>query len=293
MYRRIEVRPVSGALGAELAGVDLRHPLDDETFAEVRRAFLENLVIFIKDQNLTPEQHKAFAHRFGALDDKPFTRPLDLKCVPGQPEILEIVKDEGDRGINFGGVWHSDVTYRERPNLGSVIYAREVPEAGGDTMFANQYLAYEGLSEGMRRTLDGMKAVHSARRTYEVERFAERYKVDPAAVTVHGDSEREPEARSEVEHPVVRTHPETGRLALYVNRSYTVRFAGMTEGESAPLLAFLFEHAVRPEFTCRYRWQPGSLGLWDNRCTMHYALNDYHGRRRVMHRIAIHGDRPA
>ena len=283
-YSRIEVRPVAGALGAEIAGVDLTRPLDDHAFAEVHRALLDHLVIFFRDQTLTPEQHKDFARRFGALDVHPYAKGL-----PDHPEIIPVTKEADDRGGNFGGTWHSDVTFYEKPALGSVLYALEVPPYGGDTLFANQYLAYEALSDGLKQTLDGLTALHNAARSYGAGGRAAQRQAQGSksmAIDIREDSEQT------VEHPVVRTHPETGRKALFVNHVFTRRFKGWTEEESQPLLDFLYKHAVRPEFTCRFRWKPGSVAFWDNRCTQHYALNDYHGFARRMHRVTICGDRP-
>jgi taurine dioxygenase len=185
--------------------------------------------------------------------------------------------------VNFGGVWHSDTSYMERPALGSLLVAREVPKAGGDTLFANQYLAYETLSDGMRRLLDGLTAVNTSTKPAVSRAREERVK---------SDGTEKARTLLSAEHPVVRTHPETGRRALYVNCAHTSHFVGMTEEESAPLLAFLFRHQIRPEFTCRFRWREGSVAFWDNRCVQHYPLNDYHGHRRVMHRITLQGDRP-
>ena len=282
-YARIEVRPIAGALGAEIGGVDLSKDLDNQTFAEVHQALLDHLVIFFRNQTLTPEQHKAFGRRFGRLDVHEFVRGLD-----SHPEIIEIVKEPEERGLNFGGVWHSDVTYQEKPALGSILYALEVPLYGGDTMFANQYLAYESLSDGMKRMLDGLKAMHSAGRAYGTRGSDEYRELRHQSMRIDAREE----AHREMEHPVVRTHPETGRKSLFVNGVFTTRFAGMTEEESRPLLDYLFRHAVRPEFTCRFRWEPGSVAFWDNRCTQHFALNDYHGFRRRMHRVTVCGDRP-
>ncbi|MGH6954804.1 MAG: TauD/TfdA dioxygenase family protein [Alphaproteobacteria bacterium] len=284
-YDRIEVRPIAGALGAEIAGVDLSRPLGNETFAEVHRAFLEHLVIFFRDQTLDPQQHKAFARRFGALQIDPI-----VKAIPGHPEILEVAKETDER-LNFGGAWHSDMTFLERPPLGSVLYALEVPEYGGDTLFASMYLAYESLSAGMRAMLDGLIAIHTGERCYGPKSVSERFTED-RRMQVDSGPEAMAVALKEIEHPVVRTHPETGRRALYVNGSYTQRFKDMTEAESRPMLDFLYGHAVRLEFTCRFRWRRGSMALWDNRAAMHNAVNDYHGQRRIMHRATIDGDRP-
>jgi taurine dioxygenase len=292
-YRHIEVSPVAGALGAEIAGMDLTEPFGNDVFSELHDAFMEHLVLFFRGQTITPAQHVAFARRFGEIDPNPFVRPLELETLPDQPEVLNIVKDASDLSINFGGLWHHDVSHRERPNLGSVLVAREVPKAGGDTLWANQYLAYDTLSEGLKATLETMKAVHSTVRDLNDDQLAANYGV--AKDTVNFESVRRAEDKSEkIEnvHPVVRTHPETGRKCLFVNRSFTQRFDGWTREESLPLLDYLWVHGARPEFTVRWRWRAGDAALWDNRCTMHNAVNDYAGQRRVMNRVAIHGDRP-
>jgi taurine dioxygenase len=279
--RTISVNRIAGALGAEISGVDLARELDDNIVAEIREALVENCVIFFRDQKLTPEQHIAFGRRFGDLQVHDFVDGINR-----YPEIIEVRK-EPDEMRNFGGGWHSDVSYLEVPALGSVLYAREVPAYGGDTMFANQYLAYETLSDGMKSLLGGMRAVHSARRSYGL---AAPRRVDEGKTSM-GIRFTE-EAHAEVDHPVVRTHVESGRKCLYVHGGFTVRFKDMTEEESAPLLNYLYQHAVRPEFTCRFRWEKGSIAFWDNRCVQHNAINDYNGQRRVMHRVTIEGERP-
>jgi taurine dioxygenase len=257
--------------------VDLAEAQGDDTIREIRAALLEHIVIFFRDQELSPQQLLALAERFG----EPAEYPL-IKGLPECPLVLPVIKEPHER-TNFGGIWHSDTAYLERPALGTLLYALETPPAGGDTMFANMYLAYETLSEGMRRLLEPLRGVNVAGKPVTLKTREE----------MHGKrgTTADPEAISAV-HPVVRTHPETGRKALYVNFAHTLRFEGMTEDESAPLLGYLFAHQVKPEFTCRFRWQPGSLAFWDNRATQHYPLNDYHGHRRVMHRVTLVGDRP-
>jgi len=278
----ISIKPIAGALGAEIAGVDLSGALSDRVIGEIRAALLDHLVIFFHDQHLTPEQQLAFGRRFGDLQIHEF-----VEAMAQYPEILEVRK-EPEETRNFGGGWHTDVSYLECPSLGSVLYVREVPEFGGDTMFANQYRAYESLSDGMKAMLDGMTAVHSARRPYGAN-AARAHDYGPSSMHfIFSEA-----AHAEIEHPVVRTHRETGKKALYVNRTFTLRFKDMTEEESAPLLNYLCDHAVRPEFTCRFRWQPNSIAFWDNRCVQHNAINDYRGARRVMHRVTIEGERPA
>jgi len=276
-YRTIEVKRIAGALGAEIHGVDLRQALADEAVAEIRRAFLEHLVIFFHDQDLTPAQYMAFARCMGKPIEYPF-----VKGIAGFPEMIEVKKLEHERH-NFGGVWHSDTAYLEAPPMGSMLLAREVPPHGGDTEFANQYRAYETLSPGLQRLLAGLVAVNASTKA-----DASRTREDRASAETRGETPPTYVA----EHPVLRTHPETGRKALYVNVGHTVRFKDMTDEESAPLLGFLFRHQVRAELTCRFGWRVGSLAFWDNRCTQHNPVNDYHGFRRVMLRITLAGDRP-
>jgi taurine dioxygenase len=273
----LDIRPIAGALGAEIHGVGLDRPLDDATVAAIRQALLDHLVIFFRDQDLPPGRFLDVARRFGEPVEYPFVRGIE-----GYPEIIQVAKYEHET-VNFGGIWHSDTTYLERPPMGTLLLAREVPQAGGDTLFANQYLAYETLSVGMRRLLDGLRAINSSARADVSRTREDRIRSDPAS-----------QARQELiaEHPVVRTHPETGRKALYINIAHTARFVGLTEEESAPILAFLFQHQTRPEFTCRFAWRKGSLAFWDNRAAQHNPINDYHGQRRVMHRITLAGDVP-
>lgn len=271
----MKVAPIAGALGAEISGVDLARPLDDGAAARVRRAFLDRLVVFFRDQELTPKQLVRAAQAFGAPEPYPFAAGL-----AEEPLVVPVLKREADR-VNFGGLWHSDTAYLERPPLGAMLYAKEAPEVGGDTLFANMYLAYEALSDGMQAMLSGLSALNVSD------------KAAAAATRPGGRAMTAAGAPLEAEHPVVRVHPETGRKALYVNRAHTRRFAGFTDAESAPLLDWLFAHLERPEFTCRFRWTPGALAFWDNRCAQHNPVNDYHGQRRLMHRVSIAGDRPA
>ena len=275
---RITVTPIAGALGAEIGGIDLGQPLAADDVAAMRRALLDHLVIFFRDQQLSSESYMAFAQAFGT----PMAYPL-IKGIEGFPFITEIVKQEHETS-NFGGIWHSDTTYLECPPMGSMLYALEVPPYGGDTLFANQYLAYEALSAKMREILDGLTGVSTSGKA-EVSKTRE-----DMIKNVGGN----PAAHNHAaEHPAVRTHPETGRRALYVNVAHTAQFKGMTEAESAPILEYLFQHQVRPEFTCRFAWRPGSIAFWDNRAAQHNPVNDYHGFRRVMRRITLQGDRPA
>jgi taurine dioxygenase len=271
----IAIHPIAGALGAEISGVDLSRPLDDATLGALRRAWLEHLVIFFRDQDLSPPQFLAFARRFGEVVEYPFVKGLD-----DYPEIIPVLKLEHER-VNFGGVWHSDTAYLDVPPMASMLIAREIPPFGGDTLFASMYLAYETLSDGLRRLLDPLAAVNASAKADVTRTREDRMK----------DGAREKKDYLAT-HPVVRVHPETGRRALYVNVAHTIRFDGMTEEESAPLLDYLFRHQIRPEFTCRFRWRPGSIAFWDNRCTQHNPINDYHGHRRLLHRVTLAGDPP-
>ena len=271
------VTPVAGAIGAELSGIDLNDRLDDDLVGNIRQALLDHLVIFFRDQNLTPARFREFARLFGEPVEYPF-----VAGMPDYPEIIEVKKLEHERN-NFGGIWHSDTVYLDEPPMGSMLLAREVPPYGGDTLFANQYMAYEALSERFRVMLDGLVAVHSSAK-------ADVSKTREDRIRTSGTEEAGKEYLSE--HPAVRTHPETGRKALYVNVAHTARFKGMTEAESKPILDYLFQHQIRPEFTCRFVWREGSLAFWDNRCAQHNPVNDYHGHRRIMHRITLKGDRP-
>lgn len=274
----IEVRPIAGALGAEIGGVRIADELSDETVAAIRQALLDHCVIFFRDQDPLPnDRFLAFAKRFGETVEYPFVKGLD-----GFPEIITVAKLEHET-VNFGGVWHSDTTYLEAPPMATLLAARELPPYGGDTLFANQYLAYETLSPTLRGLLDGLRGVSDSAKADVTRTREDRVKSDGTETA---------KRTLRAEHPAVRTHPETGRRALYVNTAHTSRFADMTEAESEPILRYLFRHQVRPEFTCRFRWAPGSVAFWDNRCAQHNPINDYHGFRRVMHRITLAGDRP-
>jgi taurine dioxygenase len=276
--RPLTVRRLSGAVGAEIGGISLSPDLPDSTIAQLRGIWLEHGVVFFRDQqHLDPRALAAFARRFGAVVEYPF-----VKGLAEAPEVIPVVKLESET-VNFGGLWHSDTAYLDRPPMATMLIAREVPPFGGDTLFASGYAAYETLSPGMRRMLDPLRAVNSSAKADVTKTREDRLKD-----TARADAKQV----YEVEHPVVRTHPETGRRALYVNGGHTLRFADMTVAESTPLLDFLYAHQVRPEFTCRFAWTPGSLAFWDNRCVLHNPVNDYHGFRRVMHRVTLAGDRP-
>ena len=294
---QFEIKPIAGSIGAEILSVDLTQPLVPSEFKEIYQAFLEYLVIFLPGQApLSPDNLRAFAGHFGELDAEPFVFPYKVPSIEGFPEIYNNIKEVDNKGVNIGGYWHADVTYRKKPHKASVLYAKEVPDIGGDTMFANQYLAYETLPAELRDKVEKMEAVHSSAMPHGQEdaRFA-------SVARNHAPSEQDKtfivsgEVVSPVEviesvHPVVRRHPVTGRKVLYVNRGFTSHFVGMTQEESLPLLEKLWTHASRAEFTCRYRWAQHTVAVWDNCATHHYAINDYFGQRRHMQRIAIHED---
>ena len=273
----LDIRPIAGAMGAEIHGVDASRELDDTTVAALRKALLDHLVVFLPDQTLTPEQQLRFARRFGEPMIYPFVKGLD-----GFPEVTPILKKEEDRN-NFGGIWHSDTVYQDEPPMGTMLYALELPPFGGDTLFANQYLAYDSLSDGMKALLAPLKAINISGKGRVQQTRTDMMK--HASAGLKGDE-------LESCHPVIRTHPETGRKALYVNVASAHYFEGMTKEESQPLLQYLFKHATQPEFTCRFNWEPGSVAFWDNRCLKHIAVNDYHGHRRDMRRVQLCGDRP-
>ena len=273
----LTVSPLVGGLGAQIGGVELSQPLGDDAVAAIRHALLTHLVVFFRDQSLSPSGLVEFGRRFGTLGRYPFVDGLR-----DHPEVIEVTKLEHERA-NFGGVWHSDTTYLSEPPMGSMLFAVEVPPVGGDTLFANMFMAYERLSAGMKGLLAGLRAVSTSTKADVTRTREDRIASAPG---------KEAGGVFEATHPVVRTHPESGRKALYVNPAHSVRFDGMTERESAPLLEFLFRHQIDPEFTCRFRWEVGSLAFWDNRCTLHNPINDYHGYRRRMLRITLAGDVP-
>ncbi len=273
---RIEVRPIAGAIGAEIHNVDVGADLDEGTVGDIRQALLDHCVIFFRDQKLDVARHKVFTRRFGEI----FIHP-NYKGTQADREIIVITREPGDKKI-VGEDWHADTTMMPEPPMGAILYAIEVPPYGGDTLFANQYLAYETLSDGMKKMLSGMRALHSDRMVAGPQANKNAFR----ATKVREDAEWRETVSA---HPVVVTHPETGRKLLYVNASYTVGFEGMTEAESKPLLGYLLEHGHRPEFTCRFRWETGSIAFWDNRVCKHLAIHDAGPFRRVMRRTQIAG----
>jgi taurine dioxygenase len=273
---QIEVRPIAGTIGAEIHNVDVSQELDDRTIGDIRKALLDHCVIFFRDQKLDAERHKAFTRRFGKI----FIHP-NYKGMQADAEIITMTREPGDKKI-VGEEWHADTTMMPEPPMGAILYGVEVPPFGGDTLFANQAQAYEALSEGMKKMLAGVKAIHSDRKV-----------AGPAA---NKNAFRATKVREDADwretvsvHPVVVAHPETGRKQLYVNASYTIGFEGMTEEESKPLLDYLLDHGHRPEFTCRFRWDTGSIAFWDNRICKHLAIHDAGPFRRVMRRTQIAG----
>ena len=276
----MELQPIAGALGAEVRGVDFSRELSNSEASAVYDAFLRHKVLYFHGPELSPAQQVRAARIFGEPDLYPF-----IKGLPDAPEVIEILKTEKDT-VNFGGGWHSDTAYLPEPALGTMLHAVEVPESGGDTLFANTVAAYEALSDGMKAMIAGLKGVNDSNSLYG-NRAAAMAKLDGMAAN------NVPEAEVYIsEHPIVRTHPETGQKGLYVSRAHTKHFAGMTEAESKPLIDFLAAHITRPEFTCRVRWTPGGVTVWDNRVTQHCALNDYQGKRRRMRRVTLKGGRP-
>jgi taurine dioxygenase len=270
----VTINRLTDGCGAEVLGVDLTR-LTNSQMEAVRNAFVDYGVIFFRDQKLTPEQHIAFARQWGDIDINKF-----FPANGTYPEIAEVRKEKTQK-TNIGGAWHTDHSYDATPAMGSILVARELPTEGGDTLFANMYAAYEALSPGMKETLSRMRAVHSNAHAFGASGY---YKNSDQAAGFKGES-----MVSEAVHPVVITHPLSGRKALYVNPGFTMHFENWSFADSRPLLDYLYAHAVKPEFTCRFQWRDGSVAFWDNRATWHYAVNDYHGERRLLHRITIAG----
>ncbi|HEX5997833.1 MAG TPA: TauD/TfdA family dioxygenase [Hyphomicrobiaceae bacterium] len=271
-YRTIEVVKSTPHIGAELYGIDLSKPLSDEQFEDVHAAMMQHLVIFFRDQKLSPERQKELGSRFGKLHIHPATPNV----LPDHPEVFVIKADEGSKFV-AGEDWHSDVSCETEPPMGTMLYLTTVPpDGGGDTLFANMYLALDTLSAPIRKLIDGMTAIHDGEPFYRGR---------------YGNDDRG-RAYPRAEHPVVRTHPVTGRKCLFVNRFFTTRLVGLSRNESDAILQMLFRHIETPEFSMRFRWQPGSVAFWDNRCAQHHALWDYYPHKRYGHRVTVCGDRP-
>ncbi len=278
-WKTIEVLPLSRAIGAEVLGVDIAAGVGREQFAEIQRAFIDNSVIFFRDQDITPEQHIEFARRWGEININRFFQP-----VATHPMIAEVRKEPHQKA-NIGAQWHTDHSYDRIPAMGSILYAREVPEIGGDTLFSSMYAAYDSLSAGLQKFLTKLRAEHSSRHVFGVQAHNERDTDD-----LGGRLGNTSAAMQDVNHPVIIRHPLSSRPSLYVNGDFTVKFENWTRQESGPLLEYLYRHAQQNEFTCRFKWRKGSMAIWDNRATHHCALNDYDGERRLMHRITIEGE---
>ena len=277
VYKKIKIIKVSNAIGATIEGVELNKSLDKETISEIYDAFLRFKVIFFRNQNFTPESLLFFAKNIG----KPIIYPF-VQGLKNFPEITPILKKKSDV-YNFGGVWHSDTTYLKKPPKASMLYALEVPESGGDTEFSNQNLAYESLSNEMKKVLLKLKAHYISGK--------EEAAITRSDLRKHSSSGLKSDALEAI-HPVIRTHPETKLKSLYINEAHTTQFEGMTKEESVPLLNFLYKHQINPNFNCRFKWEKGSVAIWDNRCTMHNAINDYHGSKRLMYRVTFQGSKP-
>lgn len=278
------MKPVSKALGVEISGIDiaqaLADPIDSPQWQEIFAAFAAHKVMFFRDQSLAPEDLVAFAARFGPIGRYPFA-----KSIPEHPDVVAVIKEPHQR-TNFGGLWHTDSPYLECPSAGTVLYALDIPEVGGDTLWADMVLALESMPPELRRRIERLEAVHSAAKHKTVLRAA------PLSEGVMEGRHEDDMDRLNSVHPIIRTHPQTGAQSLYVSPAHTTQIVGLDEAESASLLETLFTYAVDERFSCRFHWTVGTLAIWDNRCTLHYPLNDYHGKRRAMHRVSIEGELP-
>ncbi len=276
-FKLISLKKTSGALGALIENIDIKNNLSSDIMKEIKRAFNEYQVIFFRDQKFTPKNYFEFSKKIGIPVIYPFAKGLEK-----YPEITPILKSVKDKH-NFGGVWHSDTSYLEQPPMATMLYALDVPDYGGDTKFSNQYLAYNELSDEMKKILNRLKAINISGKSNVVKTRSDLLK--HSSVGLKGNELK-------AIHPVIRTHPETGKKALYINEAHTLKFVGMKNEESSSILNYLFKHQIKSEFTCRFKWEKGSLAIWDNRCTLHYPINDYQGKRRLMHRITFKGEKP-
>lgn len=278
-YQHIDVRPYGPLVGAQVFDIDLSQPVGSDVAEEILQAHAEYGVLFFHDQNLAPEQHVAFAEQLGEINVNRFFRPVD-----DHPKVAQVLK-EPDQKTNIGAKWHTDHSYDTEPALGSILYALEVPPDGGDTLFSSMYAAYDALSDGMKQTLKGLRAVHSSRHVFGKKAYEDGRDAEDVGRRL-GNVDA---ATQDTAHPIVIKHPVSGRDTLYVNSTFTTHIEGWSQEESNALLNFLYQHGSQPEFTCRFRWQKGSIAFWDNRSTWHKALNDYDGHRRLMHRITLNG----
>jgi taurine dioxygenase len=279
----VTVAPIAGACGAVVGGIDLATDLDDAVVAEIRRAVLDHQLVFFRGQRLAPEQQVAFSRRFGPFSPVPFIEP-----VGGHPEVIAVVREaQESQEFTFGSLWHSDFSFLAQPPFGSILHALEVPPYGGDTLWANQVRAFRSLSPGMQAMLEGLTGIHSAVNAYSPKMQAIHDSF--SGMTVRTDDG----ANALQQHPVVRVHGETGQKALFVSAQYTIGLDGFAPHEAKPILDFLFAHSVRPEWTCRWRWEVGDVAFWDNRCLQHMAMADFTGHRRALHRTTVAGEAPA
>lgn len=284
VFRNISVKPLTRAIGAEISKIDLTD-LDNESGAEIRQALLDHQVLFFDHQDLSIDQLRAFTRLFGSPSILPY-----VQAMKDHPDIIAVLKEADETNVGvFGGNWHSDFSFLPEPPMGSVLYAREVPPVGGDTVWANMCDAYDALDEQTQSSLEGLIAIHAGVPYGSASSPSPEKRSGDSMVMTRGD----PDADRETEHPLVCVHPETGRRTLFIDPTYTTRIGGRSVQESKPLLNRLYAHCVRPEFTCRYRWKAGDVAVWDNRCTIHYAVNDYDGFRRLMYRTAIAGTSPS
>jgi taurine dioxygenase len=284
MGTSITIAPVAGLVGAEIGGVDLSHPPTPDIAETLRQALARHLVLFFRDQHLDFAGQKRVTEIFGPLSRVPYIVPSKE-----DPDVVAVLKEADETKIAvFGGDWHSDFSFLETPPAGSVLYSVEVPPYGGDTIWANQIAAYENLPDDLRSTVEGRGAIHLGAPYGVSHKPGPDVRVSRSIQMQRGD----PGADRETVHPIGRTHPTSGRKALFVNPIYTTRIDGMSEAESRPILQRLYAHAIRPEFTCRFRWSPNCVAVWDNRATMHYAINDYDGHRRLLYRTTFAGERP-
>lgn len=277
----MKITPLTTAIGAEVDEIDLSASLSDEQISDVQRAFRKHLVLFFRNQNLEPPDLVRFSRMFGPVGAYPFAKPL-----PGYPEVIAIIKEPEQQTV-FGGIWHTDSTYLETPSAASVLYSLEVPEVGGDTLFANMYQAWEHLDDELKERIKTRSARHSSAKNRA------KLRADHLQTGAMKAQEQKVDDVHEALHPLVRKHPHSSRPSLYVSPAHTTSIEGLMQEESDEILDHLFQHVLKDDFKCRFRWSPGTLAIWDNRCTLHYPVNDYPGVRRVMHRVTIEGEKPA
>lgn len=284
IYKAISVDDSHGPVGAEVSGVDLSLPLSEDARVEIHAAWLQHHVLFFRDQNLSPTQQAVFAENFGTLDVYPFMNAVDT-----HPNVIPIIK-EADAQLNFGGAWHTDTSYQEQPPKATLLYAVEVPEEGGDTLFADTTAAFDDLSRGMKNTLEGLLGIYSPKLVHAADGFYAKAAAKENLGDAYGGDPIQ--AEQEVEHPLIRTHAETAQKSIFCSNPHTHRIKGWSREESVPIFKYLTKHATQEQYVSRFKWQNGSMAMWDNRCLFHNALNDYQGKRRHMHRVIVQGEKP-